>query len=160
MRPERLEMSAVLSRLETAPVHDARRPRPDDLDALAALMFSSYRGTVDYTGESIEDARREIEKTFAGAHGIFLPQHSYVVERGPSLASASLITRPGRWPLLAFAMTAPSWKRTGLARATIKNVMNDLFEAGDTRLDLVVNPQNEAAVALYVDLGFVATVDR
>ena len=119
-------------------------------------MFSAYQGTVDYAGESIDDARREIEKTFAGGHGVFLPQHSYVVERESALISASLVTRPERWPLLAFAMTASDWKRSGLAKATITHVMQDLFEAGDTRLDLVVNRKNDAAIALYVSLGFAA----
>ena len=118
-------------------------------------MLFAYRGTVDDAGESIEDARREIENTFAGVYGIFLREHSFVVERESALICASLITRPARWPLLAFAMTAANWKREGLARATIKNVMQDLFEAGDTRLYLVVNAENERAIALDASLGFV-----
>lgn len=58
--------------------------------------------------------------------------------------------------MLAFAMTASDWKREGLARATIAHVMQDLVEAGDTRLDLVVDRRNRAAIALDVSLGFVA----
>jgi len=120
-------------------------------------MFAAYQGAVDYTGESVEDAEEEIEKTFAGVYGLFLPHHSYVVESESTLVCASLLTRPRKWPLLAFAMTAPDWKRLGLARATIGNAMQDLFEAGESRLELVVNVKNQPAIDLYAILGFKAT---
>jgi predicted GNAT family acetyltransferase len=151
-------MTAALKSRQRELVLGARRPRVDDLGELARLMFAAYQGTIDYTGESVEDATGELTKTFAGAHGLYLPQHSYVVERGSTLVSASLVTRREGLPLLAFAMTAPDWKRKGLARATIGNTMQDLFEAGETRLELVVNAKNLSAYDLYISLGFKRTV--
>ena len=111
-------------------------------------MFAAYHGTIDYTGESVEAAIEEVRKTFAGAYGQFLPQHSSVVERDGILVAASLVTRPDVVPLLVFAMTAPSWKRLGMARAAIGNAMQDLFEAGETQLQLVVNAKNRERLAV------------
>jgi ribosomal protein S18 acetylase RimI-like enzyme len=152
--PHRLELSVALVSRQREDVPGARRPRTDDLLGLATLMFAAYQGTVDYTGESADAAAEEVQKTFAGGYGIYLPQHSYVVERNSALVAASLVTRLDDTPLLAFAMTAPSWKRTGLARATIGNVMLDLHEAGETQLALVVNSRNQPALDLYLSLGF------
>jgi GNAT superfamily N-acetyltransferase len=117
-------------------------------------MLAAYKGTVDYTGESVEAAAEEMAKTFAGAYGLYLPQHSYVVEHGATLVSASLVTRREGLPLLAFVMTTPDWKRLGLARATVGNAMQDLHEAGENRLELAVNAMNQPALNLYRSLGF------
>lgn len=152
--PNRVEMTVALASRQRELMPGARRPRAQDLHRLAGLMFSAYRGTIDYTGESVEAAVEEVAKTFAGTYGLYMPQHSYVVERESTLVSATLITRRERVPLLAFAMTAPDWKRTGLARGSIGNAMQDLYEAGETQLDLVVNAKNRAALDLYLSLGF------
>ena len=36
-----------------------------DQQLLAGLMLDSYRGTIDYDGETIEDAMREVESYFS-----------------------------------------------------------------------------------------------
>ena len=117
-------------------------------------MWAAYQGTVDYTGESVEDAAQEVAKTFAGGYGVYLARHSWVVERESTLASAVLVTRRNDRPWLAFVMTAPRWKRQGLARATIGEVMQDLFESGETALQLALHAKNQPARDLYVSLGF------
>ncbi len=117
-------------------------------------MWAAYQGTVDYTGESVEDAAQEIAKTFAGGYGVYLAQHSWVVERDGALVSAALVTRLDGRPWMAFAMTAPHCKRKGLAKATIGQVMHDLFEAGDTELQLALHAENQPARDLYLSLGF------
>lgn len=152
--PNRLEMTAALgNRLwERAP--GSRRARQDDLHGLAELMFAAYQGTVDYTGESVEAAAQEVTKTFAGSYGLYMPQYSFVVVRESALACAALVTCREGLPLLAFAMTAPDWKRKGLAMAAISEAMQGLYEAGETQLDLVVHAKNRPALALYLKLGF------
>ncbi len=155
VNPNRLEMTAVLSNRRRERIPGSRRVREDDLHGLAELMFSAYQGTVDYTGESVESAAEEVTKTFTGSYGRYMPQYSYVVVRESALACATLVTRREGVPLLVFAMTAPAWKRKGLAKATIRQAMQDLFEAGETQLDLVVNAKNSPALNLYLQLGFV-----
>lgn len=152
--PHRIEMTVALSSQLRTLVPGARRPRPDDLPALAILMWAAYQGTVDYTGESVDDATQEIAKTFAGGFGMYLAQYSYAAEGESTLASAVLVTRRNDQPLLAFVMTAPRWKRKCLAKATIVNVMQDLFEVGETELQLALYTKNQPALDLYRCLGF------
>ncbi len=152
--PHRLEMIARLAPGPRPDLPGSRRPQAGDKTGLAALMFAAYQGTVDYTGESEAEALAEVEKTFAGGYGRFLPHHSIVVEQGQRVVCAALVTHRDEQPLLAFVMTAPAWKRHGLARAAIGLVMRDLHQAGEQVLTLALNAKNEPAKQLYVPLGF------
>ena len=152
----RFEMQGNLLSGPPCQLDGARRPLAGDKRALAELMFAAYQGTVDYSGESVEDAEIEMEKTFTGGYGTFSPECSYVVERASELVCASLITFHRQVPLLAFAMTAPAWKRNGLARAAVLGSMHDLRARGATQLHLAVNPRNQFAIDLYESLGFEA----
>lgn len=143
----------------------ARAPVAGDAAGLARLMFDAYAGTIDDAGESLEDAQREVAKLFAGEFGAFDAEASLVVERAGTgtLASATLITRNTgsmKGPIgvgeafLAFSMTAPAFKRQGLARAGLIAVMARLQQRGEARLHLVVTRGNVAAL-LYESVGFV-----
>jgi ribosomal protein S18 acetylase RimI-like enzyme len=133
-------------------------PAPSDADAepLARLMLDAYAGTIDNAGdETIETARVEVAKLVRGDFGPFDAASSVVVERDHALASATIITRDRGEPLLAFSMTAPRWKRQGLARAGLLHVMHGLHARGECRLHLVVTAGNTPAESLYRSLGFV-----
>lgn len=139
-----------------------REPAGADAEMLAVLMLESYRGTVDDSGETIDDARREVGKLLGGEYGEFLPRVSLVFEDAAGagaaareLAAATLVTRVKGEAFVAFSMTAPAWKRRGLARAGLARVMNRLRAAGETQVSLVVTRANGAAVGLYESLGFV-----
>jgi ribosomal protein S18 acetylase RimI-like enzyme len=146
----------------------ARVPVATDAAALARLMLDSYAGTIDDAGETLHDAVGEVAKLLAGDFGAFDAAASLVVERdspdGRTLASATLITRNTgsmKGPIgvgeafLAFSMTAPAFKRQGLARAGLVATMSCLRERGEARLHLVVTRANEPALRLYESLGFV-----
>ena len=134
----------------------SRVASPSDGEALAILLFAAYRGTIDDEGDSFADALVEIEKTFRGDYGCFLPACSFVVEEGEFLASACLTTffDPHDAPLVVFLMTRPEAKRHGLARHLLERSMNALLEAGYERVTLVVTDGNEPAQSLYRRLGF------
>jgi hypothetical protein len=60
-----------------------------DVDALAALMFAAYAGTLDAErSDTLEGAVQEVRTTFEGGYGAFLPAASFVVEVGDRLVSA------------------------------------------------------------------------
>lgn len=143
----------------------ARTPVSADAPALARLMLDAYAGTTDDSGESLEDAQNEVAKLFAGDFGAFDAAVSLVVQRDSTLASATLVTRSKGTmggpsgvgeAFLAFSMTAPTFKRLGLARAGLTTVMARLRDRGEHRLHLVVTRANHPAVTLYQSLGFVA----
>ena len=125
-----------------------------DAEALAHLMLDAYRGTVDDDGETIDDARAEIGRLFAGEFGILDEDASGVVRVEDGIVAATLITRYEDAPFLAFSMTAPAWQRRGYARAGIERAMARLAARGETVLSLVVTRANEPATRLYERIGF------
>lgn len=133
----------------------------DELE-LAALMYESYRGTVDDGGESIEDARREIAKLLSGDYGPIDQEAVTVIIHEDTIVSATIVTRDqvappplqrGE-PFLVFSMTAPNWKRRGLARIGLTRSITLLQRRGEPRLHLVVTRANIPALSLYKSLGF------
>ncbi|MDD5645673.1 MAG: GNAT family N-acetyltransferase [Candidatus Bipolaricaulis sp.] len=156
MTARRIPMEAALLR-QNVPSSFACRPvAPSDADALATLLYVAYRGTIDDEGDSLADARAEIEKTFRGGYGRFLPECSFVIEDGEFLTSACLVTffEPHAAPLIVFLMTRPEAKRRGLARRLLEQSTNALLDAGYDRLTLVVTDGNDPAQRLYASFGF------
>jgi GNAT superfamily N-acetyltransferase len=157
---KRLKMVLSLSSPLPGPSIDCRAVSNADAPALADLMLDAYRGTVDYNGETLEDARSEIDRTMAGAYGRFLSDCSFVAANTGVLQSACLITllnedSPDVVPLLAFSVTRPAAQRRGLASGLIRRSAGVLRATGLTRLVLAVTAANLPARRVYDRLGFV-----
>ncbi len=148
-------MRAPLTPQDRLAVPGLRPAALGDAPALARLLLAAYRGTIDEEEDTEAEAALEIEKTFSGEYGEFLPACSMVVPSGTGLASATLITRLTQRPFVAFTMSAPDHKRSGLARACLVAAMETLRSGGDTELWLVVTLANTPAMRLYESLGFV-----
>lgn len=127
---------------------------PTDVHHLGALMYRAYLNTVDYEGETPEQAAAEIHKTVQGEYGTFVPNCSKVLERAGSVLSATLITRFQGRPFVAFTFTDPKFAGQGLARECMQAAMSELVAQGDRELRLVVTLANRPAVTLYTKLGF------
>ncbi|MEI6171320.1 MAG: hypothetical protein WCQ45_02405, partial [bacterium] len=91
MPKRRVSMEMTLERQAAPASFASRAVVPSDKEALAILLYAAYRGTIDDEGDSFADALVEIEKTFRGDYGRFLPEASFVVEDGEFLSSACLI---------------------------------------------------------------------
>jgi len=151
--------SVLLARLHRRNIPREVRIRPvapSDREDLSTLLYASFRGTVDDEGETAADARTEIEKTFAGTYGRFLPDCSFVIRQSEGLAAACLVTwfEPHQAPLVAFSMTLPAHQRRGFATTLLRASMNALLDRGYAVLTLVVTKENVPAQALYRKLGF------
>lgn len=159
-------MSLKLAKLLSHKNLGSASPRPmlaTDAAPLADLMHAAYQGTIDDTGGSLEDARAEVAKTFAGAYGRMLWEASFVASDphdDHTLGCASLVTWWRDAPLLSFVMTKPSMQRKGLARALIVTSAHALIVHGHTDLTLVVTCGNTSAERLYESLGFEQTEIR
>ena len=142
-----------------------REPRADDAGGLAQLMLDAYRGTTDDAGETLADAQGEVGKLFAGAYGQLDVGASNLAELEGRLVAATVVTRDATAfatgeAFLAFSMTAPDVKRTGLARAGLNRTIAALRLRGEPRLHLVVTRANLPAVRLYSHTGFVVAHSR
>jgi ribosomal protein S18 acetylase RimI-like enzyme len=117
-------------------------------------MLDAYLGTIDYEGESIDEALSEVRSTLDGSKGPFDWSASRVIEREGMHAAACLVIRWREQPLVAFSMTRARFKNTGLARTCLISSMNQLAQRGEATLALFVTLANKSAVSLYQSLGF------
>ena len=147
-------MRVALQGQISPPAIEMRVPLISEAAEIGALMHAAYLDTIDYEGESLADAVREVQKTFAGEYGDFNRECSRLLEQEGELAAAVLLTRWQGSPFVAFTMTHPRFKRTGLARACMAGAMQALFAGGETELRLLVTLANAPAVRLYRSLGF------
>ena len=125
-----------------------------DEPGLGALMHRAYVDTVDYEGETLEQAAAEVRKTIHGEYGEFVPTCSKVGVRAGALVSVTLVTRFQDRPLVAFTFADPAVTGQGLARECMEAVMAELFAQGERELRLAVTLANTPAIKLYTRLGF------
>lgn len=131
-----------------------RRISTEDVEPLAKLLLESYRGTVDEEESNIDEALAEVQKTFDGDYGRFVPEASFLLEDKGRFASASLITIFQGEPLLAFSLTHPDFQRRGFAARLIGFSAEAVRKSGRDSLFLFVTKANLPAVSLYRKLGF------
>ena len=153
---KRIPMSLKLQTQTSDKQWPCRCVESTDADDLAILLHAAFRGTIDDEGETHADARKEIDKTFAGEYGLWLPECSFVLEQGEFLASACLISwyEPSAAPFVVFTMTRPEYKGQGMARYLLKRSINALIAQEYSHLELLVTDGNKPAQALYASLGF------
>jgi GNAT superfamily N-acetyltransferase len=147
-------MLLSLTPRDLRPLRSYRAVKRDDVQALATLMYHAYQGAIDNDGETVEEAVNDIERTFEGEYGRFMDGDSFVIEEGDRLLSATLVTWWEEAPLLAFVMTHPDAKGTGMGRYLIERSINALLADGHDRLILFVTEGNTPAQHLYDKLGF------
>ncbi len=153
-RRHRFVLAAPVVQRPVADDARSRPPTPADAPALAALMLDAYRDTIDDEGESLEDAREEVQRLFAGDYGPMLWAVSELTERAGRVVSATLLTTFEGRPFVAFMLTAPAHQGRGLGRAGLLRAINRLAAAGETVVRLVVTQGNAPAERLYERLGF------
>ena len=78
MNGKRIAMELRLRRMPVSTGWHVRPVLSSDREALSALLYGAFRGTVDDDGETFADASAEIGKTFAGAYGRLLPECYFV----------------------------------------------------------------------------------
>ncbi len=160
--PRRVPMGVRLQRHAPGTQWATRKAQKTDAQDLALLLYAAFHGTVDDEGDTLADAQQEIDKTFSGAYGRWMPDCSFVIEQDDVLASACLVSwyAPTESPFVVFTMTRPEFKRRGMARVLLQASMNALLDAGYDRLSLIVTGGNRPAMKLYAGLGFRPVQER
>jgi len=140
-----------------APVVQTRSARQEDLNALAELMIEAYRGTIDYSGESLAEAVQEVQAFLTGQRGgKALLEASQLSLVDGQLVAACLVAE---WdlrsqPLIAYVMTAAHWKKQGLARRVLLATLSALKNAGHHHVRAIITNGNIASEKLFMAIGF------
>ena len=154
--PDRIKMNLRLKKQSFDNVWQYRTILKSDVHSLGVLMLEAYQGTIDYEGETLQDAVSEVQATIDGKYGLFLNECSFLIEEGERILSACMVTWSERMqlPLLAYSMTHPAVKNQGMATFLIKKSINALHAQRYREVYLVVTEGNEAAQHLYKKIGF------
>ena len=130
---------------------------PADLTQIGELMYDSFLGTIDYEGETLEDAISEVVEVFKGKYGAVINDACLCVKENEVIISAVVFTWHERenMPLLAFTMTRSSHKGRGFAKNLLRAGFSELFGIGHAQCCLVVTKGNEPAMSIYKSFGFV-----
>ncbi len=150
----RLRMRLVMTKQSVDKSWSCRTITAEDTEALAKLMLAAYQGTIDYDGETLEDARREVKGAFQGKVGTFQELSSFAIEEEGRFLSAIIITLWQERPLVAYSMTHPEFKNRGMATFLLKSAINALLTFNYKELYLMVTDGNEPAQHIYEKVGF------
>jgi hypothetical protein len=139
----------------TPPPRDSsvRHPVAEDAEALAQLMLDAYLGTIDYDGESIEDAREEIAGYLVRDPLIDM---SWVRVGHEGVVSASLVAwwHDRECPLVSYVMTASAMKRRGLAAGLLARSVASLAQAAHHEVRAVITEGNTPSEIVFARAGF------
>lgn len=131
-----------------------RNPTADDQGALAELMIDAYQGTIDYDGETIEDAAQEVERFWGGVSGVPLLDVSWSAWDGETLVSACLVSFWEGGPLISYVMTRAEWKGRGLGSALLHQSLHSLVDHGYTEARAVITEGNTPSETIFLRAGF------
>lgn len=129
---------------------ELRTPQKGDLADLAELMLDAYRGTIDYDGESIDEAESEVSDYFASSP---IAEASYVATVDGAIAGAILVSTWQQEPLISYVMTRPEYKNQGLGTLLLSEAMRTLRNSGNERVHAFITDGNTASVALFRGAG-------
>ena len=134
-----------------------RNPSIADQQILAEVMLDSYRDTIDYDGETINEALHEVESYFSGQleNSAWL-NSSWLGFKEANLACASLV---GFWkdrnaPIISYVMTNSRWKGKHLATMGVLRSLQSLVENGHSKVYAVITEGNIPSERVFTRLGF------
>lgn len=129
---------------------ELRKPHKGDIAELGDLMLDAYRGTIDYDGESIDEAESEVSDFFASSPHL---DASYIAEVNGSVAGAILVASWQQEPLVSYVMTRPEYKNQGLGTLLLQETLNTLRKDGAERVHAFITDGNTASEALFRGAG-------
>lgn len=156
MSKKRIKMKLLLKKQNFKKNWKYRTISQKDIRPLGTLMLESYRDTIDYEGETLEDAVKEVCATLHGKYGLFMEQCSFLIEESGQILSACIVvwSEQPKLPLIAYTMTHPGCQSQGMAAFLLKKSITSLFAQGYKEAYLVVTRGNTAAHHLYEKIGF------
>ncbi|MFW0121820.1 GNAT family N-acetyltransferase [Rothia sp. CCM 9419] len=136
-----------------------RPTTPEDTEAIARLLFSSYDESTFVTQE---DAQRQVKEILAGTYGEFYPEASPLLIDDNGRAVAVLLSLknrldhngPEETPTLLELITAPSRRREGIAEELITYALDIMQNHHYDEASTHISERNAAALALYLTLGW------
>ncbi|KAF5064680.1 GNAT family N-acetyltransferase [Proteiniclasticum sp. QWL-01] len=134
---------------------DIRPVDKDRIREIAKIMLDSYIDTPDYEGESLNDTIKEISMVFRGYYGQFLEDASFLIcNEEDEIVSCLFVCDFKNEATITYLFTRKDHLGRGFATALIHSAEHALLDKGYDRIFLFVSRNNNPAVQLYLNLGF------
>ena len=115
-------------------------------------MVDAYRGTIDYEGESIVEAREAVAELLADEDTRL--EWSSVLEQNGEIVAAILLGMFEGSPFIHFVMTGSGSTGQGLAAALLTVALEDLSRTNEKTVTAMITSGNVASERLFVAAGF------
>ena len=138
-------------------IFQIRTVQTEDALLLAELMIDAYRGTIDYDGETLDDALSEVNAFLAGERGGQPWLHmSFLAFANSNLVGACLISewQERQLPIIAYLMTGASWKNHGIGRQLLFRALREIRKKGYSEVRAIITEGNKPSENLFLKLGF------
>ncbi|MDX2344566.1 MAG: hypothetical protein QNL12_12915 [Acidimicrobiia bacterium] len=131
--------------------HRVRAATAEDHHELADLMMDAYLGTIDYEGETPEQAVEEV--------GGYLETEAYlevsrVAVYDGVIQSAVMMSRIAGVPLVGFVMTRAAAKGQGLGSALLDVATAAVWATGAEEMRAFITEGNLPSEAIFVKAGY------
>lgn len=130
---------------------ESRIPVAQDREALADLMMDAYVGTVDYEGESVDQALEEVDRYLSAE--AYLEVSRLAVGDGV-IGSAVLMSRLAGEPLVGYVMTRAALKGQGLASALLDEATAAVWATGADGLRAFITAGNGPSESIFLKAGY------
>ncbi|MGI9597831.1 MAG: GNAT family N-acetyltransferase [Acidimicrobiales bacterium] len=127
-----------------------RPPIPADRDRLAELMLASFRHTIDYEGEEIEQTTETVAEYLRQAA---LLDYSRLALVGGTAVSAVLAGDYDGAPYISYVMSAPEFRRRGICRSLVAETLARMERGGLVEVHLAITEGNVASEGLFRSFG-------
>jgi len=133
-----------------------RNPSLADKQILAELMLDSYRGTIDYDDETIEDAVNEVGSYYSRLSDPLWLESSWLGLIDNELTCACLVDfwKERRVPLISYIMTVSRWKGKQLATTAVLHTLQSLANKNLAEVRAVITEGNLPSEKVLTRLGF------
>jgi RimJ/RimL family protein N-acetyltransferase len=128
-----------------------REPLLADRFGIADLMMSAYLGTIDYDGETFEQAVEEVDGYFADEA---LLAESRIAERDGIIHSAVLVSLVEGEAFIGYVMTRADDKNRGLAGALLDLSVEAIWAAGYGHIRAFITEGNVPSEKIFPRTGF------
>jgi RimJ/RimL family protein N-acetyltransferase len=147
-----VERQAYRSSERALPPGVALRPPVDaDRPELAALMMDAYVGTIDYDGETLEQAVEEVDGAFSNEALVGL---SRVAIKDGTIVSALLVSLVESDAVVGYVMTRAAAKVQGYATVLLDECAAAIWDAGYDRIRAWITEGNTPSERVFRRAGF------
>lgn len=139
---------------DSRPVHPVIPLPTERYKEIGQAFLDAYRDTIDYEGESLDDAIDEVSRVINGGYGPLAVCASGAILVEGNIAAAVFVSIHNDTPFIPYVITSKEFKGRGMAGELLRYVLRRLSEAGYKHVELYVTKGNLPAEKLYENLGF------